>query len=107
MRKGIIRSAATCACQDVRVIGWACKSGQCDRCDYGEHPDDETVIRRHGGLRPAVFTTPMRHEPATPYATRRTAMVWLADRVCRRVCSCDCHQAHSRPIQLDLFAAVG
>lgn len=105
MRSGLTGPARhRCACQDDHVTGWACRADQCHRCDYGEPVAYETTIRRHGGLRPASLPTPMRHEPRTAYGTRTMAMVWLADRVCCRVCSCSCHVP--APTQLGLFAGV-
>lgn len=105
MRRGLTSpSNRLCACQDDHVTGWACVSGQHDRCDYGQHPDYETTIWRHGTVLPASLTKPMRHQPRTAFGSRTMAMVWLADRVCRRVCSCSCHVP--APVQLDLFAGV-
>lgn len=107
MRRGLTSpSNSLCACQDDRVTGWACASDQHDRCDYGEHPDFETAIWRLGTVLPASLPEPMRHQPRTPFGSRTMAMVWLADRTCRRVCSCPCHTVPAVPEPLTLFGVA-
>lgn len=67
-------------------------------CHVGRWPLPcyETIIAVRGGLGPAAFRMPYRYPApsATGWKYSRLAMVWLADRVCRWACSCDC--GHSR-----------
>uniref|UniRef100_UPI0005925736 hypothetical protein n=1 Tax=Nocardiopsis potens TaxID=1246458 RepID=UPI0005925736 len=70
---------------------------------------EEGRLLRPGGEYAAEFAEPYAHP--TPSATGRhrtaVAQVWLADRVCRWVCSCGCHTAPTeppRPVQEALFA---
>lgn len=113
----------SCACQ------WGlttyCREGNHDRCHRAEPlRSDMTSILRRGGTHSAHFREPYAHKTDTSatgpkYTT--VAQVWLADRVCRWVCPCDCRHVGkrvtpdqgagddgtSRPIvelrQLDLF----
>lgn len=117
MRRGLTGpSIQRCACQ-IQVTTWACRNSQHDLCELDQHPDYETTIWSHGGLRPAVFPTTNRHKTRADggYRRRADALVWLADRVCRWACPCECRhpaaaakpvQAGAEPVQLDLFAAV-
>ena len=112
-----------CACQYGPTT--SCREGQHQRCHRAEPlRSDETYILKRGGIYPAYFAEPYAHKTdtsATGPQFTPAAQVWLADRVCRWVCPCDCghdgkrvmpdqgpgDDGTSRPIaelgQLDLF----
>jgi hypothetical protein len=110
-----------CACD--YGLTTSCREGQHNRCHRGEPlRSSETYILRRGGIYPAYFAEEYTHKTdtsATGPQFTSAAQVWLADRVCRWVCPCDCEhtgkrvvvvedeQPDSRPIaelrQLDLF----
>lgn len=85
---------STCACQSgLTSWCWHDQHGRCHRAaPLGDvhtficGPDGETVLS---------FPQPYTHPTDTATGPRRTyaAQVWLADRVCRWVCPCDCHDA--------------
>lgn len=97
---------STCLCQNGR--SHACGRGQHKQC-----PDPlrswHTIIRRPDNT-VAQFPKPYQHRTESDLGAdyERSAFVWLADRVCRWQCPCNCHTAPalSTPVQLDLFAAA-
>lgn len=84
----------------------ACQRGQCHECTRGDHErcqpggpvlDCEAVILDQAHL-PVCFTAPYRHRtPGRRPVPTVVAQVWLADRVCRWVCSCDHTGARPAP----------
>jgi hypothetical protein len=89
-----------------RVLNCACEIDMIRHAHPGEHcgcqrysdpfaPVWETEIRGWRGHRRAV--SQYTHETRFPHAAFRVyePMVWLADRVCRPRCSCDCHRHHN------------
>lgn len=111
----------------------ACQSGLTSYCQNDRHEQchraeplrsHETWILRHGGAQVAHFAEVYAHETdtsATGPKFTTAAQVWLADRVCRWICPCDCEhtgkqvvvvedeQPDSRPIvdlQLDIFGEL-
>lgn len=88
-----------CACQD--GLTTFCRNDEHDECHRSTPLHDaETSICRRGGV-PATFKKSFRHKALTsatgPHRTRY-AEVWLADRVCRWRCPCECH-----PKQMTFF----
>ena len=87
----------------------ACQFGPSAHCRHDRHgqcgratplADVETFICGPDGETVLTFLEPFEHPTDTatgPYRTY-TAQVWLADRVCRWVCSCDCHTAAAVPV---------
>lgn len=96
----------SCACQ-YGASNW-CQMGQCGQCRRADPLDvyATAVVRRKG--HPAFFAEPFQHPTRDACGPKhsRTAMVWLADRVCRWVCPCRCHAMPAAPVQLGLFAEV-
>jgi hypothetical protein len=103
-----------CACQS-GLTHW-CQTGRHDRCHRAtpQRTAAATICRR-GGMEAAHFLEPYAHKTDTSATGPRfetTAMVWLADRVCRWVCPCDCghlapapaEAAPAAPVQDALFA---
>ncbi len=81
----------------------ACESGRTSWCVEGKHgrchratpmPHYETVITTKSE-QVTEFAASFTHPTvsATGWRCERVAMVWLADRVCRWVCPCECHTA--------------
>jgi hypothetical protein len=67
---------------------------------------EHTMILSPGGVYPAHFTADYEHKTdtsATGPQYTSLALVWLADRVCRWICPCDCHTAPPAPVQDALF----
>ncbi|MFB4312901.1 DUF6248 family natural product biosynthesis protein [Actinomadura sp. 21ATH] len=97
-----------CPCQSGPST-W-CETGRHDRCGRGEPLRSvATYICSRGGDHPATFREPYAHKTdcsATVPQHTNLAQVWLADRVCRWICPCDCHTAPAGPQQLDLFATA-
>lgn len=84
----------------------ACKHGQHGKCSLAERPvyEWETIVggRRRGF--PEPYEHPVRVGPGAGFRPDlpvyvHTPYVWLADRMCRWMCPCDCHGGQ----QLDLF----
>lgn len=89
-----------CACQ---YTGGSCmagdKPGRHQRCHLGVPlPLPETTIVGRGQAA-AAFAEPYRHPAAsaTGWHPTRAAQVWLADRVCRWSCPCDCGHPGPEP----------
>jgi hypothetical protein len=86
-----------CACQ-YGPTGH-CQAGHCEKCPRGVPlPSWETVICGRDGVSPCAFPEPFEHKTGTSATGPRyefLAMVWLADRACRWVCSCP-HGCHAR-----------
>ncbi|WP_433465729.1 DUF6248 family natural product biosynthesis protein [Spirillospora sp. CA-128828] len=82
-----------CACQS-GLTHW-CQIGQHDRCHRAAPQRTEaTVICTPGGSHPAHFPADYEHKTDTSATGPRfesIAMVWHADRVCRWICPCGCH----------------
>jgi hypothetical protein len=101
-------SLLRCACEEDRIryahVGEHCP---CARYLDPFAPRPESVIRSPRG-HARVYGT-YRHELRTPNGRRPefTALVWLADRLCRPYCSCDCHhhQEAAPGEQASLFPA--
>ncbi|NEA22657.1 DUF6248 family natural product biosynthesis protein [Actinomadura bangladeshensis] len=88
-----------------------CQYGPCGYCLHGRH---DTCINQQSwskrrvagyvcgrdGITPLDFPEPYGHETdasaTVPHHTS-IAQVWLADRVCRWVCPCDCRNAGAPP----------
>lgn len=88
--------AARCVCQLNRPSHW-CGTGRHHKCSivWG-NAVPEASLGCSDGLHPVYYP-----------GDGRMVMVWLADRTCRRRCSCDCHRAGAQePRQLGLFEAV-
>lgn len=104
-------AAAACACQ-YDVTHWCSpNTNQHGRCHRATPQYTwEAIICDRTGLSPVAFPKAYEHDTndsATGPQRERIAMVWLADRVCRWVCSCACHAApEPQAEQLDLFAEV-
>ncbi|TDD31663.1 hypothetical protein E1287_25725 [Actinomadura sp. KC06] len=95
--------------EDDGVTVCPCQYGQCTHCEHEQHkncvnkkgyPKRRVAGRVCGpdGVTPLAFREPYEHETdafATGPRYERVAMVWLADRVCRWVCPCDCRNALS------------
>lgn len=99
---------AGCACE-YGLTSW-CQHGQCDRCHRATpQRSAETVICGPGGETPLHFSEPYEHITDI-YATRPLhtshALVWLADRVCRWVCPCDCHSGAGQGALFDLAVSA-
>lgn len=87
---GVVDRPALCPCQ--WGLSAYCLHGQHDRC----RSDIPTAY-------PETWVTDAAGRVwGLDYAQ---VQVWLADRVCRWVCPCDCH-ATTSPVQLDLLAVV-
>lgn len=97
---------SSCLCQNGRSHN--CANGRHGRCP-GTLTGFHTIIGRPDGT-VAEFPAPYEHptDSATGPQHEHAALVWLADRVCRWQCPCDCHTAPapSKPVQLGLFAEV-
>ena len=97
---------ASCACQWSMPMHCS-RLDRHGRCARGTPlPVAEGHVLRPGGEYAAEFAAPYAHphESATGRHPSHVAMVWLADRVCRWVCSCGCHTAPAEPVQEALFA---
>lgn len=99
---------SACLCQSGR--SHMCANGEHDRCDLGALTNFHTLIRLPDDT-PARFPHPYRHPTESDLGPvyERSALVWLADRVCRWQCPCGCHTAPPepvQPVQLDLFGAA-
>jgi hypothetical protein len=85
----------TCACQ--HGMSGYCTDGEHRPCGRGEPlPGCETYIcnARDQVLHlPEPFVHPTLTAGGTHRSRRSTAMVWLADRVCRWRCPCTCHDS--------------
>lgn len=95
----------TCACQWGRSIH--CGRGRHGKCAVGTPLRDYAALIVFDGGRPAFFPEPYTHKTdasATGPKFTQLAQVWLADRVCRWVCSCGCHTA---PAALELESVQG
>lgn len=94
-----------CACQ--YGLTTLCRIGKHDECHRATPlPDNETSVL-DSAERQRYFKKPYRHlvrTSATGPQRTRDALVWLADRVCRWLCPCECHLAGK---QMDLFALAG
>lgn len=92
-----------CACQ-FGLTTW-CREGSHGRCCRAEPlRSSETYILRRGGIYPAYFAEPYAHKTdtsATGPQFTQLAQVWLADRVCRWVCPCDCEHTGKRVVVVD------
>lgn len=88
-----------CACQS-GLTSW-CQHDQHDRCHRAEPLRSvETYICGTGGSTVLAFPAPYEHrtdDSATGPQFTDLAQVWLADRVCRWVCPCNCHAALPAP----------
>lgn len=95
-RHALIPGYDRCLCQSGRTH--MCANNEHDRCDLGTLTDWHTIIRRPDDT-VAQFPEPYRHptESDLGAAYERSAFVWLADRVCRWQCPCDC--GHHNPNQ--------
>ncbi|MEV8638914.1 DUF6248 family natural product biosynthesis protein [Streptosporangium sp. NPDC051023] len=85
----------TCACQKGRCHH--CKLGDHERCQpAGPYLSPEGMICDRTGMDFVAFAEPYKHRTICG-APRPTAVaqVWLADRVCRWVCSCDCGRSQA------------
>lgn len=99
---------SACLCQSGR--SHMCANGEHDRCDLGALTNFHTLIRLPDDT-PARFPHPYRHPTESDLGPvyERSALVWLADRVCRWQCPCGCHTAPPepvQPVQLDLFGVA-
>jgi hypothetical protein len=86
----------SCGCQSA-LTTW-CQEGGHGRCNRAEPmPEYETVITNKAE-QIAQFASLFAHPTlsATGWHHEHVAMVWLADRVCRWVCPCECHQDRAR-----------
>lgn len=97
----------TCACQS-GPTHW-CGTDRHDRCHRAE-PQRTTaaIVCGPDGITALAFPEPYEHptdDSATEPQHEHAAFVWLADRVCRWVCPCDCHAAVAAPVpvQGELF----
>lgn len=92
----------------------ACQTGPSDWCITDRHtwrrpkprPDYETLILDRQGLFPAWLPGPFHHPAPYPCNTDEhrqnpLARVWLADRLCRRLCPCVCHTSTRPPAALE------
>lgn len=99
-----------CACQS-GLSTWCGTRGTHRECRRAKPlPSPHTYIVSRGGY-VASFREPYehKHQSATGWNEDYSAMVWLADRVCRWQCPCGCHSAPApppHPVQLDLFGLV-
>lgn len=82
-----------CACQF--GLTHYCRIGQHGRCHRATpQPSSETWVCDRA-QHPCHFKKPFRHlsrTSATGPRKDRSAAVWLADRVCRWLCPCTCHE---------------
>lgn len=80
-----------CACQ--QGMSPDCEAGAHGKCKRGEPLSKvETYIKRDGVCHfPKVYEHPV--STALGRVHTNAAQVWLADRMCRRICPCDCHSA--------------
>jgi hypothetical protein len=104
---GDLTYVTTCACQH-GPTGF-CLQGSHRRCNRDTAlPRWEALICDRAGIYPVSFSEEFQHEtPGLIPHRERLAMVWLADRICRWRCPCDCHAAPRRAVeQLDLFEEV-
>lgn len=88
-----------CECQ--RDVCHQCSRGVHERCNAIPRQNREGMIADKSGVAPACFTERDRYEHVTiDGAPQRTvvAQVWLADRICRWACRCDC--AGTLPLSL-------
>lgn len=88
----------TCACLS-GMSSW-CRTGKHERCHRASPLASwEGLICDRSGKYPVEFREEFRHPSqtsATGPSRERLAMVWLADRVCRWVCPCECgHPTHA------------
>lgn len=98
---------ARCGCQS-GLTHW-CQIGQHDRCHRAtpQRTEATVIVSRSGS--PAHFRAYYEHPSdisATGPHREQTALVWLADRVCRWLCPCTCHAEPGPPEQLDLLAVL-
>lgn len=91
-----------------------CQAGLTHWCQTNAHRKCHRATPLTGPATWIVSRAGYVMEFAEPYAHHSTldsievgpahnAAVWLADRICRWVCPCDCHSAPAAPLQLDLF----
>ncbi|MDF5758586.1 DUF6248 family natural product biosynthesis protein [Spongiactinospora sp. TRM90649] len=104
MRKNLRDTPAfytTCHCQAGLSHWCSPEVDQHARCHRGSPLTTwEGLICDRTGVHPVRFAEPFDH-PTAPGAAgeprrERLAVVWLADRVCRWICPCTCHQAARR-----------
>lgn len=80
-----------CECQ--RDICYQCRRGEHERCNAIPRQNCEGMIADKTGTNPAYFAERDRYKHITidgaPQPTV-VAQVWLADRICRWACLCDC-----------------
>ncbi|WP_433235400.1 DUF6248 family natural product biosynthesis protein [Streptosporangium sp. CA-135522] len=78
-----------CGCQ--RDVCHQCRCGVHERCNAIPRQSHEGMIADKTGTHPACFKEPYKHVTVDG-APRPTvvAQVWLADRICRWACRCDC-----------------
>ncbi len=98
---------ASCPC--LYGKSWHCQHGKCLECHRAaplRSPEGYITNKREEVL---SFSAPYQHphETATGAHPTRNAMVWLADRACRWVCPCTCHQGDAEPQESYKRATVG
>lgn len=82
----------SCACE-YGLTSW-CQNGQCERCHRAEpQPGPAGYVCGRTGEDPMYFGEPYEHPTISATGRHKTqvAMFWLADRVCRWICPCSCH----------------
>ncbi|MEU8381733.1 DUF6248 family natural product biosynthesis protein [Streptosporangium sp. NPDC048865] len=94
--RGAPRAASTCACHGGLTHWCRPDVGQHDRCHRATPQHTwEALICDRTGIYPVRHAEPHRHP--TPSLTgprhEQVAQVYLADRVCRWICSCEHHAA--------------
>jgi hypothetical protein len=76
-----------------------CQRFDCHQCQRGVHEDcmrqprqtPEGMVADKSGVAPACFAEPYKHITVDgPWKPTTVAQVWLADRICRWECRCDC-----------------
>lgn len=78
-----------CECQ--RDVCHQCGRGVHELCNAIPRQSDEGMIADKTGVHPACFKEPYKHRTIDgPPRPTPVAQVWLADRICRWACRCDC-----------------
>lgn len=93
-----------CACH--RPPSVACQRGNHQACRHDGHPINETVVQT-SGLTPARLPHAYAHPSPVRSGINDLAWVWPAERPCRELCTCRCHQERapavtSAPPEIDI-----
>lgn len=104
-----VNAVRMCACQSGE--SFHCTVARCGECRRGEPlPAVETFVTRKDES-VLYFAKPYANRSicsATGPHLERAAQVFLADRLCRWVCSCECHRrGHVVRDQLDMLDLIG